>query len=99
MNDEPVKKRHEKEHLSNTSDLRNWPSHSTSVAEACSLNQYVMLQVALSVNINSKTDRGRTHHDMPVETFWSDSDHQIWTNPFDNLTSTDDSDKAVRIAK
>ena len=24
-----------------------------------------------------KTDKGRTHHDTPVETFWPDSDDQV----------------------
>jgi len=46
-------------------------------------------------NINARRNEGHTHHDAPVEALLPNSDYQVGTNPFGDLTSTDQ--KAVRV--
>ena len=78
LNDKPNKKRHEKEHASNTSiATTSAKSFNLSCKGVFSESRRNATSHCLVREHKHRRDKGRTHHDTSVETFWPNSDDQL----------------------
>src|SRR6266581_1955036 len=78
LNDGPNKKCHEKEHAGNTSiAITSAKSFNLSCKGVFSESRRNTTSHCLVREHKHRMDKGRTHHDMSVETFWPNNDDQL----------------------